>query len=234
VDETLTIAERFCGPPGAGNGGYAAGRLALALGGEAEVTIRRPLPLGRPLRLRRDRDRLEALDGAEVLAVALRATVELRPPAPLDLERARAAAVAFPRFVDHPVPRCFVCGPERADGLRIFPGRVAGREGLWAAPWTPGEDLAGDDGMVRAEHVWAALDCPGAFAVNEPPRGLALLGRIAARLDQPIPAGKPCIVLAWSLGADGRKLHPATAVQSADGELHAVARATWILTTSSH
>ncbi|MEV4624044.1 hypothetical protein AB0J74_35700, partial [Asanoa sp. NPDC049573] len=25
---------------------------------------------------------------------------------------------------DHPFPTCYVCGPERADGLRIFPGPV--------------------------------------------------------------------------------------------------------------
>lgn len=231
MSETLTIDERFCGPPGAGNGGYAAGRLAIELGGEVEVTIRRPLPLGRALRLRRVADRVEALESEEVLAVAARATLEIAPPGPVGLEEARAAAGRFPRFDEHPVPHCFVCGPERADGLRIFPGPVAGRDGLWAAPWTPSADLADDDGFVRPEHVWAALDCPGAFAVNEPPRGLALLGRIAARLARPLRAEEPCVVVAWSLGADGRKLFPGTAVHAVDGTLHAIARATWILTT---
>jgi hypothetical protein len=228
----LTIDERFCGPPGAGNGGYLAGRLALALepGGDVEVTIRRPLPLGRPLTLRREGDRLEALDGEQVLAVAVRATVDVEPPASVTLEGARDAASRFPRYVDHPIPRCWVCGPDRADGLRIFPGPVGGRPGLWAAPWTPARDLGDERGFVRAEHVWAALDCPGAFAVNEPPRGLALLGRIAARIERPIPTGAPCVVVAWSLGADGRKLFPATAVLGENGALHAIARATWILT----
>ena len=230
MSDTLTIDERFCGPPRAGNGGYVAGRLALALGGDVEVTIRRPLPLGRPLALRRDGDRLEALDGEHVLAVAVRSAVEVEAPAAVTLEAARNAASRFPRFVEHPVPRCWVCGPDRDDGLRIFPGPVAGRPGLWAAPWTPARDLADERGLVRAEHLWAALDCPGAFAVNEPPRGLALLGRIAARIVRPIPSGVPSVVVAWSLGADGRKLFPATAVLAENGELHAIARATWILT----
>ena len=230
MGDALTIDERFCGPPRAGNGGYVAGHLALALGGEVEVTIRRPMPLGRPLTLRREGDRLEALDGEHVLAVAVRSTVEVEAPAAVTLEAARDAASRFPRFVDHPVPRCWVCGPDRDDGLRIFPGPVSGRPGLWAAPWTPARDLGDERGFVRAEHVWAALDCPGAFAVNEPPRGLALLGRIAARIERPIPIGAPCVVAAWSLGADGRKLFPATAVLGENGELHAIARATWILT----
>ena len=42
-----------------------------------------------------------------------------------------------------------MCGPDRAegDGLRVFPGPVAGR-GLWAAPWTPDPSVAGADGRA--------------------------------------------------------------------------------------
>ena len=38
---TLSIDRRFCGPPGSGNGGYTAGRLAALIGDPAEITLRR-------------------------------------------------------------------------------------------------------------------------------------------------------------------------------------------------
>jgi hypothetical protein len=97
------------------------------------------------------------------------------------------------------------------------------------APWTPDASLGDRDGVVRPEFLWAALDCTGAFAVNEPPRGLALLGRIAARVSGPVAVGVPCVVAGWSLGGEGRKLYAGTAIFGTRGELRAAARATWIL-----
>jgi hypothetical protein len=58
VSETLTIEGRFNGPEGSGNGGYTCGLLARELDGEAEVTLRRPPPLDRPLVLVRDEGRV--------------------------------------------------------------------------------------------------------------------------------------------------------------------------------
>ena len=231
MSERLTIPARFCGPPSSGNGGYVAGRLAALVGGEAEVTIRRPVPVDRALLLHRVDDRVELRDGDAVLASATPARVDVEPPTPVDLEQARIASSAFPRFHDHPLPGCFACGTARDDGLRIFPGPVRGRNGLWAAPWTPSVDLAAAAGVVPPEITWAALDCIGAFAMNEPPRGLALLGRIAARIVAPVRAGDPHVVAAWPLAVDGRKLQPGTAIFSRTGALRAIARATWILTT---
>ena len=40
--------------------------------------------------------------------------------------------------------------------------------------------------------------------------------------------GEQCVVVAQPLGEDGRKLYAATALYSADGELLALARQTWI------
>jgi len=48
MDE-LVIDPRFNGPVGSANGGYTCGLVAGLLDGIAEVTLRRPLPLGRPL-----------------------------------------------------------------------------------------------------------------------------------------------------------------------------------------
>jgi hypothetical protein len=229
--DTMIVAPRFCGPEGAANGGYLGGLLAARLGGVAEVTFRRPVPLGRPLPVEsRDGALLVVRDGDTILAEAVRARVEMTVPPAVGLAEAEAATCRFPRFVDHPIPRCFVCGPARepGDGLRIFPGPVAGRD-VVAAPWTPDASLADGDGVVRPEFLWAALDCAGAFAVNEPPRGLALLGRLAACVHRRVDAGMPCVVAGWSLGSEARKLHAGTAVFSADGALCAAARATWIL-----
>jgi len=154
----------------------------------------------------------------------------VEPPPTVTPAEAAAATRRFPRFTGHPIPGCFVCGVDRApgDGLRIFPGPVAGRD-VVAAPWTPDASLGDDAGVVAPEFLWAALDCAGAFAVNEPPRGLALLGRIAARVAGRVAVGEPCIVVGWALGAEARKLHAGTAVLAADGGVRAVARATWIL-----
>ena len=67
----ISVDARFCGPPGVANGGYLAGRLAVAVdAGTVSVRLRRPTPLDRPLQQRRDGSAVELLDGDEVLARA--------------------------------------------------------------------------------------------------------------------------------------------------------------------
>jgi hypothetical protein len=78
------------------------------------------------------------------------------------------------------------------------------------------------------EIVWAAIDCPGAYAVGAEGRGDIVLGRMTARVDRVPEAGETCVVASWPLGADGRKLYAGTALFAQDGELLAVARQTWI------
>jgi hypothetical protein len=103
---------------------------------------------------------------------------------------------------------------------------VTGRK-VVAAPWTPDETLAGADGLVRLEFLWAALDCPGAFA-NGFPAVPMVLGRLAARVLRPAHPGDNSVVVGWSEGVEGRKHFAGTALFGVDGELRAVARATWI------
>jgi hypothetical protein len=56
-----------------------------------------------------------------------------------------------------------------------------------------------------------------------------VLGKLAARIDRPVVAGEPHVILAWELGIDGRKRNSAAALFSAaDGELRAVSKALWI------
>src|SRR3954451_4120969 len=49
----VTIAERFNGPPGIGNGGYVCGIVAAAVAPSAQVSLFLPPPLGTPLTLER-------------------------------------------------------------------------------------------------------------------------------------------------------------------------------------
>lgn len=227
---TVVIDEQFCGPPGSANGGYACAMAAAAIDGPAEVTLRVPPPLGRPLAVELVDGVASLLDGDVLVAQARPAVVEVGVPEPVTLAEAQRAGEAYPWRDRHPYPTCFVCGPDRepGDGLCIFPGPVAGRE-LYAAPWTPEAWLADDDGRVGDAFVWGALDCPGGLVTDLlGDVGLILLGRLAADLRAPVMAGEPHVVLAWPIGRDGRKLHTGTAVLTADGALCAVGRATWI------
>jgi hypothetical protein len=75
---TLTIGRRFNGPKDSGNGGYVAGRLAALIGGTAEITLRAPPPLDRPLDLVKKGEAIELKDGETLLAVARPATLASR------------------------------------------------------------------------------------------------------------------------------------------------------------
>ena len=45
----ITVHRRFNGPPKSGHGGYVCGLIADRIGTSAEVTLRAPPPLDRPL-----------------------------------------------------------------------------------------------------------------------------------------------------------------------------------------
>jgi hypothetical protein len=233
--ETITIDPRFCGPPDTGNGGYVAGLLAACLGGSGEITLRRPPPVGVPLAVSAGPDGLVSLlDGAAVVATGTAAgPPDLDLPGPVPAADARAAAGRSRlrlRPGEHPFPGCFVCGPGRPDGLGILPGPVAGRD-LAADVWSPDPALAGPDGTVRPEFVWAALDCPGGIgAIGDamtagPPW---VLGRFAVAVAAPVRAGQPHVVLGWRLEHEGRKLLAGSAVLTPAGAVAAYARATWV------
>jgi hypothetical protein len=219
----VVIDRKFRGPSGSANGGYTCGVLASFMHGPAEVTLRLPPPIERPLEVVTD-GRVELRDGDAVVADASVAELELDLPEPLSFEE--AAAAALPQGDRESVfPECFVCGWAREDGLRIYAGPVAGRD-LVAATWTPADDV------ISSEFVWAALDCPGAYAVEFGRRGNPVLGRLTARVEHLPHPGERCVVMGWPLGEDGRKLYAGTAAFGEDGRILGCARATWIIPRS--
>ena len=239
----LTIPHRYRGPPNSGNGGYVCGVLARHIQEPTEVTLRAPAPLEAPLEAAlRDDGSWELMDGPTVVAVARPAPVELSHLEEASLEEAREAEknpVIKPK--EHLLPMCFVCGPDRpaCDGLRIMAGplRRRGRHGrvVQAASWTPSRNLSADDGLVAAEFVWAALDCPSGYAATYDPdrdgfdKSPVLLGRLAACISHRPRAGEGCVVTAWETGREGRKRFAECAAFGEDGRVLAVAKATWIV-----
>jgi hypothetical protein len=60
-----------------------------------------------------------------------------------------------------------------------------------AAPWVPDDTLADpDEGYVRPEFLWAALDCPGYYASLDGRRRPIVLGQMVARLEGLIRPGE--------------------------------------------
>ena len=213
----LVIERRFRGPEESGNGGYSAGLFARAFGGvDVEVTLRLPPPLGTPLDLDADGS---VRHGEAVVAEVRPGNIPIAPPARVSWNEAVTAQAPD---LDSPFPQCFVCGHARGDdGLHIHAGPVEGR-GVHAAPWT----VRGD--TVGPEFVWAALDCPGAYATGAMGRGTVVLGQLTARVDRVPGPGEECVVVGWHLGSEGRKHAAGTALFTGSGELLGLARALWI------
>jgi hypothetical protein len=225
----LTIAARFNGPAGSGNGGYVCGLLAREIQGPSEVSLRAPPPLDTPLALAHAGGTVRLMHGDAVIAEARPATFALAVPRAPTAAQAEAARARYRGLLNHRYPTCFVCGPQREhDGLDIFTGAVEGRD-MVACVWTPASDLAGADGRIAPEFIHAALDCPSYWALPRAGDMAALLARLTASIDTELPrVGEPLIVAAWPLSSDGRKHRGASAVYSPDGAVIARAEALWI------
>jgi hypothetical protein len=236
MTDSLIIPARFCGPPGSGNGGYVCGRVAEYAGGPVTVTLRQPPPLATPLAVERGGEgSVRVYHGGTLIAEAASSPggPAAQIPGPVSPAEARAVAGRARYYADPVFPGCFVCGTGRGpgDGLRIFPGPVAGRP-LWAAPWMPDPSVTDAGGRVRPEMAWAALDCPSGIAAAEAadlgPATAILLGRMTASLAALPAAGDPCLVIAWAGARDGRKLRAGSALLGPGGQVLAAARTVWL------
>ena len=230
MSDQITIPRRFRGPPTTGNGGYVAGLLAGYVNGDAEVTLRLPPPLERPLDVLREDGVAKLMDGDKLVAEARPAQIDVAAPdAPTWDQAAAAAKRGYENRHNEQYNSCFVCGLERGpgDGLCIYPGPITEGSREMLATWVPDATVAHPDGMVPPEIVWSALDCPSGFPYIQP-SGVVVLGRYAVKRMAPVRRDERYIVRGWRVGQDGRKLHSAAALYSEDGVLCAVAKATWI------
>lgn len=225
--DPVIVPARFNGPIANGNGGYSAGLAAAMLDGPVEATLRRPVPLDRPLRAELQDGGVHLLDGEDLIVEATEAPgFEIEVPEAVGVVEARAAMGRYRGLDEGPFSRCFVCGLARGDSFEVFSGRVEGRD-VVASTWTPPEWTAGEDGRVRPEFVWSVLDCPTFFGayldVEELP--LSFLGRMTARVDAAPAVGEEHVVMSWPLGVDGRKAEAGVSLLSGGGDVLASARA---------
>lgn len=223
----VTIESRFKGPPESANGGYACGLIAERIEGVATARLRLPPPLDHPMVLAAESTASQLLDGDAVVGEAFADSLDLAVPTPPTIDQAREAVSSYRGFDFHPFATCFVCGPERepGDGLRIFPGPVAG-SAVVGSPWTPDTSLVDESGRVDRRIVWAALDCPSYFGIEGGP--LAVLGSLTADIIRIPEVGEQLVAFGWHRDSDGRKHHSASALATKDGEIIGKASAVWI------
>jgi hypothetical protein len=206
--------------------------LGRFIDGPAAVRLFVPPPLDVPLEVIEKDGLVELFYMEKLVASGRPAMLELDIPEPPGFAEAMAASSGYRGFVSHFYPGCFVCGPERehGDGLRIFAGPVeegAGPEGMVAAPWIPDETLTDSLGFVAPEFIWAALDCPGAYAFPEPEHGALLLGELTVSIYDTVSVGEKCVLIGWEINHEGRKHHTGTALFGESGSCCAVGYATW-------
>jgi len=210
--------------------------LGIRFDGPAEITLRAPIPLDRPLDVQRGSDGLTLSDGATPIAQA-RALPDFKLDVPKlpGWDEAVACSLHGGSGAESEFHQCFVCGAGRkaGDGLRVLAQHIPAHDGKPAmslAAWQTHEAFAGADGRIRPEFVWGALDCPGAVAVlaEDDPR-IILTGRMSGVVEHLPKAGERCVVAGWAMGADGRKLYSGTAVADESGRILARAYITWIV-----
>lgn len=233
---SFVIDPRFCGPPESANGGYTCGRLAHFIDGQATVRLIKPPPLGVSLDVVQNGPEVELYAGSELVAKSRPGGQSVEPPPAPTLEAARARRAHYAGVDDFVFPTCFVCGiaREEGDGLCIYAGPdPQGDPRHVACTWTPHKSFC-EEGDTVAEHfVWAALDCPSGWAFLGAENEVALLGEFSAHIEAPLHCGQEYIVAGWEIAQERRKRLTASAIYSAEGQLLAYARATWIVIPSA-
>lgn len=242
--QTIVVDRRFRGPGGSGHGGYFAGLLNARVPGAGPIFIKLPIPLDTPLRLSVE-DGITSVYHDESKIAWSTTRLGIDRPAPPSLAQAGLAASRFPGFNEgrHPFPECFGCGPSRTvgEGLRVFVGQMDGRQHngrpIQAGTWRPDMSLLDSQGHLPAEFVWAALDCPGGWALEE---------KVSTQVLQvdtfgPLAGDQDLIITSWIPEPDrpsSRGGHPTTrryvgsALYDCRGRLLALCTAVWVIVGS--
>ncbi len=227
MTKSILIDKAFCGPPESGNGGYACGSIAANLDFPVQVTLRKPPPLNTKMDLIINGQKAQLMHGEILIAEAQKANFELDLPQATPWKKAVAATKNYKGHVHSPFPTCFVCGSDRkhGDGLKIHPGKVA--KDTAVAAWIPHELFGNNQGILQTEYIWAAMDCPGAWAFIEKDQ-VCVLGQMAAKSFAPVKTGEKYIVMGWVIAKEGRKTWSGTAIFDENGTTCAYAKSTWI------
>src|SRR5579859_2837696 len=102
--DSVVIDPRFQGIPQIALGGYVGGLLAREWT-DAEAVFRRPVPLGRPLRVEQGGGQETVLlEGNELLTKVRPSKVDVRLPPAVTLETSEVARRAYPGFTRHLFP----------------------------------------------------------------------------------------------------------------------------------
>lgn len=227
----VTVEDAFCGFADRAQGGYVAGLLAAALGWNADIFLRSPPPLATPFDRRPHGEGHALFAGETLIAEGRHASPEIGiPSSPPGFAEAEAASQRYVGFHSHTANVCFVCGPrhDRGRSLGVFPGWIDDM-GLVASPWVPPPWTADEEGLARGEIVWAVLDCPGWVALARESVRPIVTGRMTAGILRRPKAAEPCVVAAWPILEDGRKLIAGTALFGEDGDVCAACESTWLL-----
>ena len=239
---SVTILERFRGPPTSGHGGYVSGRFAafgdLAPSESAEVTLRSPIPLDQSMSalFEADNPRTCRIQDQDTLIAEVRGVMlDLDVPAPPDWSETLAAAPRSAALMPninpllpgqqgfHPI--CFCCGPEHPEGLRIFVAPVDRQvSGIWETQAHWGDAL----GNLPHAFIWTALDCPGQYAFLAEGIRTGLLGRMTAKVLTAPRAGARLQVTAWTIEVSGKKHLAGSALFDERQTLLAYATTLWI------
>ena len=107
---------------------------------------------------------------------------------------------------------------------RLEPGSVA--PDTVTALWRPHPSLT-RDGRIAPEFVWAALDCPGGWAVDLLGRPM-VLGRVTGQVEAVPEVGEDVVVMGKLVGQEDRKSFSVTTAYDADSRVLGRASAVWI------
>jgi hypothetical protein len=228
---TCRIARTHNGPPDSANGGYACGMFARiaadVVGTDAVVQLHVAPPLDTELAVHAHRGRAHVWHEDELVATVSAVAPDQPRVAPfVTVTAAERASAFFAGVAAHPFPQCLVCGTARTDpaALRLTPGGVDGLPGVVACTWTPG--------APDIDTVWAVLDCPGGWTLDQSDSPY-VLGRMAARIQAVPPSGEPTIVVAKHIATAGRTARVASALFRPDGAEYGRAAATWVRLSGS-
>ena len=231
MEHTLFIDKRYNGPPDSANGGYVAGLMTDFVEGDYEIMLKSPPPLETDLRLIIDDEGILELSVQDrIIATGVPVNFKINYPFPVGYENAVQATNYSPlrTMIEN---TCFGCGA-RPDGMQLYSDIVKSykQDKIVATKVAIKDEYIDDSGNIKSEFLWTSLDCPGAHAcMFFDPFPFVVLGRMTMHILKPIHSNQQYYVTAWQIAEkERRKYFASTALYSADDELHAYTKQTWI------